>query len=160
MNWLDVVLGAFVILAALAGLVQGLIKTLLPLIGLMAGVVVAGNYYKSLADHISNSTAGHVAAFAIIVLIFLIAFWVLAMVLHGLLKLMFLGWIDHLAGFVLGAVLGFIIAGAVLDVLLVNDTGTSTIAQSGVANLMAKKIPLALAFLPGSFDRVKDIYFH
>lgn len=161
MNWLDAALVIFLILMALAGLMRGFIKTLLPLVGLMVGVVVAGKYYTGLAHDIfsSHSTAAYVAAFLVIVLVFLIAAMILAMVLHELLKLVLLGWLDHLAGLVLGAVLGYIIAGAILTILLKHSVGVSTISDSEVANYMVNKFPVALAFLPGDYDRVKD-FFH
>jgi membrane protein required for colicin V production len=89
MNWLDVVLGIFLLLTAIMGLMRGLLSTLIPLLGLIVGVVVAGNYYSGLAHGLfrSHSEAAYIAAFVVIVLLFLIAAWIVTRVLHGLLIL-------------------------------------------------------------------------
>jgi len=67
MNWLDVVLGIFLLLTAIIGLI--LVSTLIPLLGLIVGVVVAGNYYTGLAHGLfrSHSEAAYIAAFVVIV---------------------------------------------------------------------------------------------
>jgi membrane protein required for colicin V production len=68
MNWLDVVLGIFILLTAIIGLMRGLVSTLIPLLGLIVGVVVAGNYYTGLAHGLfrSHSEAAYIAAFVVI----------------------------------------------------------------------------------------------
>jgi len=160
MNWLDVVLGIFLLLIAIMGLMRGLLSTLIPLLGLIVGVVVAGNYYTGLAHGLfrSHSEAAYIAAFVVIVLLFLIAAWIVTRVLHGLLKVILLDWLNHLAGLLLGAILGGLIAGAILSILLKYDMGVSIISGSGVAAFLVEKFPLALSFLPGDFDRVKHFF--
>jgi hypothetical protein len=69
-----------------------------------------------------------------------------------------LEWLNHLAGLLLGAVLGGLIAGAVLSILLKYDIGVSTISSSAVAAFLVEKFPLALSFLPGDFDRIKNFF--
>jgi len=121
--------------------------------------VVAGRYYDALAHVVSSdSDAAYVAAFAIIVVAFLIAAVILAEVLHRLLSTIFLGGVDHLAGLLFGVVFGVIIAGAVLDVLLKHSVGVSTIQDSGVATFLVDKFPVARSLLPGDFDRIKVFF--
>jgi len=160
MNWLDVVLGISLLLTAVTGLMRGLLSTLIPLIGLIIGVLVAGHYYTGLAHGLfrSHSEAAYIAAFLVIVFLFLIAASIVTAVLHGLLKTFLLDWVNHLAGFVAGALLGGIIAGAVLSVLLKYDIGVPTISDSRVAAFLVEKFPMALSFLPGDFDRVKEFF--
>ena len=160
MNWLDVVLGISLLLTAVTGLMRGLLSTLIPLIGLIIGVLVAGHYYTGLAHGLfrSHSEAAYIAAFLVIVFLFLIAAWIVTAVLHGLLKTVLLDWVNHLAGFVAGALLGGIIAGAILSVLLKYDIGIPTISDSRVAAFLVEKFPMALSFLPGDFDRVKEFF--
>jgi len=160
MNWLDIVLGIFLFLTAVSGLMRGLLSTLIPLIGLIIGVLVAGHYYTGLAHGLfrSHSDAAYIAAFVVIVLFFLIAAWIVTAVLHSVLKAILLDWVNHLAGFLAGAVLGGIMAGAVLSVLLKYDIGVPTISGSGVAAFLVEKFPMALSFLPGDFDRVKQFF--
>jgi len=160
MNWLDVVLGIFLLITAIWGLMRGLLSTLIPLIGLIIGVLVAGHYYTGLAHGLfrSHSEAAYIAAFLVIVFLFLIAAWIVTAVLHNLLKVVLLDWVNHLAGFVAGAFLGGIIAGAILSVLLKYDIGVPTISYSRVAAFLVEKFPMALSFLPGDFDRVKQFF--
>jgi membrane protein required for colicin V production len=160
MNWLDIVLGIFLLISAITGLESGLLGTLIPLMGLMGGVAVAGNYYTGLAHGLfrSHSEAAYIAAYVVIVLVFLIAAWILTRVLHDLLKVILLDWLNHLAGFVLGVVLGGVIIGAMLSILLKYDIAVPIISGSSVAAFLVEKFPLALSFLPGDFDRVKSFF--
>jgi len=74
-NWLDVILVIFLILATFLGLKGGLARTIPPVIGLIVGVAVAGRYYDALAHlfHHSRSIPTYAMAFAIIVVVFLIS---------------------------------------------------------------------------------------
>jgi len=159
MNWLDVVLGIFLLLTAVMGLMRGLISTLIPLLGLIAGVAVAGRYYTGLAHAFhGHSTAADIAAFVVIVILFMIAAYIVTMLLHRFLKIVMLDWANHLAGFLLGAILGGLIAGAILSILLKYSLGVSLISGSIVAAFLVEKFPIALSFLPGSFDHVKQFF--
>ena len=159
MDWLDLILVMSLILMAFVGFSRGLLRTVIPLVGLVIGVVVAGRYYDALAHVVSSdSDAAYVAAFAIIVVAFLIAAVILAEFLHKLLSTIFLGWVDHLAGLLFGVLFGVIIAGAVLDVLLKHSVGVSTIQDSGVATFLVDKFPVARSLLPGDFDRIRDYF--
>jgi membrane protein required for colicin V production len=159
MNWLDVVLGIFLLIMAIWGLMRGLVSTLIPIIGLIVGIVVAGRYYTGLAHAFhGHSTAAYIAAFVVIVILFMIAAFIVTMIVHRFLKLVLLDWANHLAGFLLGAVLGGLIAGAILSILLKHSIGVSLISGSIVAAFLVEKFPLALSFLPGSFDYVKQFF--
>jgi membrane protein required for colicin V production len=160
MNWLDVVLGIFLFIAAITGLESGLLGTLIPLVSLLGGVAVAGNYYTGLAHGLfrSHSEAAYIAAYVVIVLVFLIAGWILTRVLHDLLKVILLDWLNHLAGFLLGIVLGGVIIGAMLSMLLKYDIAVPIISGSRVTAFLIEKFPLALSFLPSDFDRVKAFF--
>lgn len=160
MNWLDVVLLVFLMITGIMGLMRGLLKTLIPLIGLAAGVVVAGHYHTWIADNIfrSQATVAYIIAFVAVVLIFLIVAMILARILHGLLKMVLLGWADHLVGLLLGLVWASLVAGAILSLLLKYSIAASTIADSVVAAFVVDKFSLALAILPGDFGRVRDFF--
>lgn len=160
MNWLDAILVIFLILSGFLGLKRGLVKTIVPVIGLIAGVVVAGRYYDALAHRVfsSHSTAAYVLAFAIIVLLFLVVAAILAIALQKALSLVLLGWLDRLAGGILGLLLGSLIAGAILALLLRYSLALPTIGDSSVASFLVDKFPLALSLLPGDFDPVREFF--
>ncbi len=161
MNWLDVILVLFLALVTLLGLSRGLIKIILPAIGLMVGILAAGRYYDALAHRVfsSHSNAGYVLSFVLIVIIFMIAAVILANILHKTLSLIQLGWIDLLAGALLCLAISSLFAGAILAVLLKYSLAVPTIEDSAVASFLVDKFPMSLSFLPGDFKDVKS-FFH
>ncbi len=161
MNWVDIVLVLFLILTAVIGLKRGLIDTAIPLAGLIAGVAVAGHHYASLAHTVfrSEATLAYMGAFALIVVIFLLAAAIIATILHDFVSLVLLDWLNHLSGLALGVVLGGVAAGAILALLLKYSIAAPSIEDSSVASLLVDKLPLALFVLPGNFDSARR-FFH
>jgi membrane protein required for colicin V production len=160
MNGLDVVLLIFIGICGILGLMRGLFKTVLPLAGVAIGVVAAGHSYVWIANNIfrSHGTTAYVIAFVAVVLIFLVAAMIVANVLHKLLKLVLLGWVDNLAGLLLGLVFACLVAGAILSLLLKYSVSVSTISDSAVASFVVDKFRLALALLPGDFGGVRSFF--
>ncbi|GAB4430034.1 MAG: CvpA family protein [Chloroflexi bacterium OHK40] len=122
MNTLDYTIligaGLFVIL----GLYWGLIRQVLALVGLVVGVAMAGRYGPTVADWLSSFVADPVFAGAVGFLAVLLLVSATASLLASLLRifagLLFLGWLDHLLGGVLGLVQA-VLAAAVLLVWMV-----------------------------------------
>ena len=161
MNWLDVTLVLFLALATLLGLSRGLVKIVLPAIGLMVGVIVAGRYYDALAHRVlsSHSNAAYVIAFVLIVTIFLIAAVILAYILQKTLSLILLGWADRLLGGLLCLVIGSLFVGTVLALLLKYSLAVPSIEESAVASFLVDKFPMTLSLMPREFEGVKS-FFH
>lgn len=161
MNWLDIALAIFLALAALLGLSRGLVKIVLPAIGLMVGIIAAGRYYDILAHGVlsSHSTTAYIIAFVFIVVIFVIAAVIVAYILQKALSLVLLGWIDRLAGALLCLVVGSLFVGAVLALLLKYSLAVPSIEESAVASFLVDKFPITLSLMPGEFESVKS-FFH
>ena len=70
MNWLDIVIIVVAVLLGIAGLRQGIIKTVIGIAGLIGGIVLAGRYYDELAARLSpaGATWANIAAYAIILI--------------------------------------------------------------------------------------------
>ena len=69
MHWLDIILLIALVIPTFIGLRQGLIKAVLSLVGLIIGVVLAGNFYEELAKvfgFIDNSNTANVVAYIVI----------------------------------------------------------------------------------------------
>lgn len=128
--------GAF----ALLGLYWGLIRQVLSIVGLVVGVAAAGRYGPEVAAWLSSFVADPLLAGAIGFLGVLLLVSALASVVASVLRifagLLFLGWLDHL----LGALLGLVQAGLAAAALLVgmvafplgawsDAVATSTLAQ-------------------------------
>ena len=162
MNWLDIVIIIVLVIQLFTGLTTGLIRGLLSLIGLVAGLVLAGQFYPSLAGvltFIPDEKWAEVAAFAII----LFAVWLIALLLARLLeaaiKGLMLGWFNALAGAVLGLIIGAISIGAALAVWIKFFGGDPVISNSMLATFLLDKFPIVLGLLPGSFgDTIRGFF--
>ena len=161
MNWLDIVIIVIAAVSAIACLFQGAIRTAFGIAGLLGGIFLAGHYYQSFASLLSPDGASwsKVAAYAIILLLTLLAALIIGWVAKQFIHLVVLGWIDKLVGFVLGAGLGAMLCAAILTIVSKYLPGTvDFISQSTVAEFLVAKFPLLLALLPEEFDFVKDIF--
>lgn len=106
---------------ALLGIYWGLIRQVLALAGLLVGVAVAGRYGPQVADWLSSfladpRLAGAIGFILVIVLVSSVAS-LIASVLHTFAGLLFLGWLDHLLGGLLGLLQALLAGAAILTVL-------------------------------------------
>jgi len=122
MNELDYVLLIGGALFTLLGIYWGLIRQVLSLAGLVVGVIVAGRYGPDVAAWLSSfigdpTVAGAIGFLALLFLVSSLAS-LAASALRLFAGLLFLGWLDHLLGGILGLVQG-VLAGAVLLLAMV-----------------------------------------
>jgi membrane protein required for colicin V production len=164
MNWLDIVLVVFLAITTVTGLINGLVRSVIPLVGIILAVVLAGHFYVSFGDWldqwIKNPDQAKIAGFAIIFMLVIIIGFVIASILSKLLISLHLGWIDRLGGAALGFIIGGLICGALLAVVAkynVYDMET-TIQGSALATFFLSSFPLVFPFLPNEFDSVRDFF--
>ncbi len=160
MNWLDIFILVALVVPSFMGFKQGIIKAVLSLIGIIIGVIMAGNFYQSLSGvltFISNEDIANIVAFILI----LVAVMVLATMLARLLKLaaraMTLGWIDRVGGATFGFLLGAILWGALLATW-VKFFGSGLVTESFLADMLLDTFPLVLALLPSEFDTIRSFF--
>ncbi len=160
MNWLDIVLLVVLVLTAFLGLWKGIISMVIPIAGIVVGVILAGKYYSTVGGWLPISDPEHAkwAAYAIIIAIALILAVILAYVLRRFLKLAFLGWVDRVFGGVLGLALGGLISAAVMAACLNFGMGEGIIPESGIAKLFLDWLPAVLALLPPEFDSIREFF--
>ena len=161
MNWLDIVIIVVAVLLGIAGLRQGIVKTVFGIAGLIGGIVLAGRYYGGLAALLSPSgaTSANIAAYVIILLATLIVASLIGALVARLVHLTILGWLDRLVGCVLGIVIGFLLCAAVLAIVGKYYPGTeAAISQSVIAKFLMERFPLLLALLPEEFDFIRDFF--
>ena len=163
MNWLDIVILVVIVIFAFTGIKNGLISTLLNLVGLIVGVVLAGRFHTFLGD----STAAQIIAFVIVLVVVLLVFMLVARILKRILHLVMMGWLDKLLGAVVGIAFGGIICGAILALLGqlsgipipgAADWIQSAISDSALAKFLLDKFPLILSLLPDQFNVVRDFF--
>ena len=161
MNWLDIVIIVVAVLLGLAGLRQGIIRTVFGIAGLIAGVVLAGRYHDELAALLFPADArwADIAAYVIILLATLVAAAVVGWLVARLVHFAALGWLDRLLGFIVGIFTGGLLCAAILAVVLKYYPGAGTfVSQSGIARFLMDGFPLLLALLPADFDSVRDFF--
>ena len=161
MNWLDIVIIVVAVLLGIAGLRQGIIKTVFGIAGLIGGIVLAGRYYGGLAALLSpaGATWANIAAYAIILLATLIVASVIGWFVAKLVHLTILGWLDRLVGCVLGVIIGSLLCAAVIAIVGKYYPGTeAVISQSVIAKFLMERFPLLLALLPEEFDFIRDFF--
>ena len=136
MNWLDMVLVVVVVLAATAGACTGVIRAALGALGVLLGVLIAGQASDNLggmyAGYIYSETLAYLIAYGLIILVSLIVARLLTIIVCKILEALFMGWIDRLAGLGMGLVAGAAISWAVIAGLA-ELTYHSDLIDKGVA---------------------------
>ncbi len=145
MNWLDIVIIVVIVLLGIAGLRQGMIRTVFGIAGLIGGIVLAGRYYDELAARLFPSGAiwGNIAAYAIILLATLLVAGVIGWLIAKLVNFAALGWLDRVMGFILGIVIGGLLCAAILAIAVKFYPGMeATISHSVIAKFLTGGFPL------------------
>jgi len=160
MNWFDIVLIAVLILSTVVGIWRGFINMVLPLIGIIIGIVLAGLYAPTVGGWLPIDNAEHAAwsGYAIIMVGTLVVSIILAVILTRFVHLTLLGWLDRVLGGIFGLALGALICAASLAACVKYGLGTDFIQGSGIAQFMLAQFPAILVLLPGDFDSVKQLF--
>jgi membrane protein required for colicin V production len=160
MSWLDIIILIVLAISAFSGLRVGLIKVLFAVVGIIVGVVLAGQFADDFAGVLTfiPDAWAKIAAFAIILVVVMIIAGVLAAVLSKLISLVLLGWVNRLAGAVLGLLVGALICGAGLAIWVKYLGIGDAVAGSALANFLLDKFPIVLGLLPSEFDSVRGFF--
>jgi membrane protein required for colicin V production len=159
MNWLDIVIVILLLVSAISGFANGLIKSIFSLVGLIVGIFLAGHFYVALSEHltfISNENAARIVAFIIIFLAVAIVAGILGAILTKIISAILLGWLNRLGGAVFGVVLGGIFIGLILAIWVKYAGGSGVVSGSAIAPILLDRIPVILALLPKEFDTIRQ----
>lgn len=163
MNGLDIFIIVLLVVAAFFGWRRGIIGTAFTLAGLVVGVFVAGQTYNGLSNvldgFIQSEAWANVAAFATALVATIAASMVLSRLLKKILTLLMLGWVDNVAGMVLGLFMSSLGLTAMIGVMGVVPLGSldQTVENSVLAGFFGDAfLPGVLALLPSEFDRVTN----
>ena len=161
MNWLDITIIVIGIIFGVLGLWKGAIRAAFGIAGLIGGIALAGHYYQPFANLLSPSGAtwAKIAAYTIILLATLVIASIIGWLIAKLVHITMLGWVDRLAGFILGAGIGLLLVAAILAIASKYFTSTeAVIASSKIAKFLMVKFPLLLALLSKEFDFIRDLF--
>ncbi|MBM2831324.1 MAG: cvpA family protein [Dehalococcoidia bacterium] len=161
MNWLDIVIIIILAISAVGGWKTGLIQAGLGWLGIVVGIVLAGDYYQAMAKPLSGIFQNDLASVlsftvilaAVILLSYLIGLW-----LNKVVTVTLLGWVNRLMGAAFGLLTGAMVIGALIA-LWIKFVGTpGTVGQSAIAPLLLDRFPLVLALLPDEFEPVRSFF--
>jgi membrane protein required for colicin V production len=141
LDWAIVaVLGVSVVVA----FIHGLLVEVCALVGLIAGILLAGRYYLDVTPYVSGlihePAAAHAAAFLLIALVVMLVAGIVGRVLRWILRRVGLGWADRLAGGVFGLLKGYVVVALAVAAVVGFFPGQAWLAQS----------QLVPYFLPGA----------
>jgi membrane protein required for colicin V production len=127
MNAVDIVIGIILVIGIGSGVARGFVRGLLGLVGLVLGITLAIAYYDWLASSALSFLPGEhvpeVLSFILIFVVVVLVIGAIAGIVSRALRLASLGWIDRLAGAILGLVTASIFASALLFLAVVGGMG-------------------------------------
>ncbi len=107
MNPVDIILGVFILIMAIKGLIKGFVRELFGLVALLSGVFLAHTFHAQFGQtfvkflHINQTTA-NVSAFFIIFFVSYLVIFFIGVVIASMIKKVDLGFIDRVFGFTFG----------------------------------------------------------
>ena len=163
MNWLDIVIVVVMLLASLAGWRVGILRAAATLAGLWGGLYLASEYHTSatafLAQFIDHKDLATIGGYAIVFIATMVAAFGVGALLRRILRWIFLGWVDALAG----ASLAFLLSIGIWLALLVPlqdaamfDLGDA-IDSSVLGSLLVNAASPIDALLPESLNEVRRL---
>jgi membrane protein required for colicin V production len=158
MNWLDVVVIATIAWFTFSAFWAGVIREVVTIVGVALGIVLAGLFYRDLADDVKlvvdADNASRIIAFLLIFGACALAGQLAAMVLKQTAALLMLGTFDHLFGAVVGFAKGIIVVELLMIVFVTFPALglKETIDESMFGPLLLDGIPFLLKVLPSEFD--------
>ena len=160
MNWVDIVIIIYLGLSIITGFMEGLIRTVLSIVGLIIGILLASHFYKQLGNiltFISNKNWANITAFIIILVGVMIIAAIIGLILRSIIKAIMLGWVDKVGGAAIGLILGALSISAILAIIMKYHP-MDVITNSAFAGFFLNKFPVVLKFLPSEFSSIKNFF--
>lgn len=166
MNGLDIVILVVVVLGTVLGAYWGLIRQVLSIAGLMAGIAIAGRNYQTIADALSGVLPGapdllNLVGFLLVMMVVSLVVSVVATGLRLFVGLLFLGWLDHGLGALLGLVQSSLLVAALLATLVAfPSVGLNEhVADSRLAGWWSGPVRWSLPLMPDRFRPLNELTF-
>jgi membrane protein required for colicin V production len=150
-NWLDIVLLVILILTAIVGIFKGLVKQVIGLAAVIAGLVLASLYYEGAAGifgtFVKNKLLGNFLGFLLIFVVVLVAGGILG---HLITKAMKgpLALANRLFGGIFGAVKGVLICGILVFALFTFQVAKPALETSVLAPVCLGVTRAAINMIP------------
>lgn len=159
MNWLDLLIVAILAWTTFRAFSAGLIREVVALLSLVAGVMLAGAFYDNLATNleflITDDTTRRLAAFGAIFIGTVVAGAVLGALLRTAASMLLLGSVDRIGGAIFGLAKGLLLVEVLLIAISVFPAQTSVaqaIEESKIAPVLLQFAPVINFGLPEEFQ--------
>jgi len=147
MNWLDILLLAILVVGAILGMRLGLLGAAINAMALLIGWLVAGQLSDEVggifASSLSSDTIVTVLAYIVIMALSLVLARIVWKVVRPIINLATLGVVgvaDRVGGIVVGAILGIMIASAII-IVLARFTYNFELPDTGITGGIAVQVP-------------------
>jgi membrane protein required for colicin V production len=151
MHYLDIIILVIIIASAIEGGFHGFIYEVCSLVGIIAGFVLAIQFFAEIAGFLDFIPIPLWLLKALSFLIILIAtnilFRLMGKALREILRKIFMGWLDRIAGVIFGLVRGFLTVLVIILVLLISPISKIIQKEARETNLLQPSIELVKPFL-------------
>jgi len=118
MEILDIIVLVLLVIGLITGMKDGLVKRVLGLVGLVAGLIIGKKIYLSVAEKLMpflgmSEKTTQIIAFALILIIVPLIFSLIAWLIGNLLKTAGLGWVNRLLGGIIGVITNALFVGLI-----------------------------------------------
>lgn len=96
--FLDILIIVILIFGFLSGLKTGLVKSASGFLGFILGIFIANRFYPELSKYFGDTRIIRVISFIIVFLLVFFIFKFLGNIISQILKVLFLSWLDKIAG--------------------------------------------------------------
>ena len=166
MNWVDVTILTALTVSLILGLYWGLIRQLAATFGLILAILLAGRFYEQLAGFLSppdgsgwikDSSTAKIVAFVAIVIGVSVLIGVVSGIIRTALNLIFLGWLDHVLGALLGVAQMLILIEVILVVASVIRVPnlSDAVDSSTLAGILLRPLSFVVDLLPPEFKVIR-----
>lgn len=144
MNTFDIVVIVVISFCLIRGYYKGLIGEISGMIAVIAGFYGAYSYYPLIIEHIArvidNKAVQNIVAFFLLFLCILIVIHLIAVGIHKILNLVFLGWVDRSCGLAFGAAKGVLIVSVVFVMATLFLPDSTKLFKSSVCSPYIAKV--------------------
>lgn len=164
MNWLDFTILALMLSGAIFGWLSGVLRWVFLLVGVVAGSILAGRFYGSVAGaleaFVESEALRQAAGFGLVFAGVLLASLFAAVMAKKAMQLVLLGWVDKAAGAAVGLLAGALTAAALTWILSVapSEAAADAVRDSVLAEGLVAATGFLRAFLPSEFDGVELLF--
>ena len=154
MNATDVIIAIVLLLGVISGIARGFMRGLFGLAGLVLGLMIAASNYapvgRTALAFIADGRLRAIVAFALVFIVVLVLFALLGKLLARLVHLADLGWMDRLAGAVLGLFTASILSGMLLMLVVLGGVhGERFLVDSVLAPKVLAVTDAVVSVFPG-----------